>query len=126
MKRRGFILGVGMTLLAGCGGSESIDETIESSLDEEGIEVTSVTARSDVIQIRYRPTDDPDEDVYVIADLYARLVNGGEDRSFFAIATTDDDSIDFRFDIEHEWALHYNDGLLTEEEYSERIEETIR
>lgn len=114
------------------------DEGDESDVDEETRELAAemVAAVDDELSVidweipgmfipEYTDSGGLEEDVPILGDAYADIVDQGFDRRAMPTALEDDEeSVDFMVFLEPEWATAYLEGEWSGEEYYAEIEDS--
>ncbi|MCU4741034.1 hypothetical protein OB955_12955 [Halobacteria archaeon AArc-m2/3/4] len=118
------VLGAG---LAGCFNT-SDEEHARSAVDgietELGVDLWDL--EDDTFVVDFYTSRDRRADIRVVATAYAESVADGFDHDAAGWAVDEDDGEPvYSFDIDLEWAQAFNGGERSEDEYLDRIEETI-
>lgn len=142
IDRRKFISGVvtaSTVVIAGCSGgtdnedlAENAAEVIDDNLglapvsdDDPGWEFSE---DGDVWFVEYWTSGDPRFDFQVVGGAYAGIVDDGFEPDAGLMAVEEDDEFEtsaYDADIQREWAEDFMDDVITEEEYLDRIENTM-
>lgn len=142
IDRRKFISGVvtaSTVVIAGCSGgtdnedlAENAAEVIDDNLglapvsdDDPGWEFSE---DGDVWFVEYWASGDPRFDFQVVGGAYAGIVDDGFEPDAGLMAAEEDGEFGtaaYDADIQREWAEDFMDDVITEEEYLDRIEDTM-
>lgn len=101
----------------------------EMQLEEHGVAVQSIDVVDGVIYIEYHSTETTEEaiarEIGYVSGGYTVLVEEGMEYPLEATITAPTGEAIGTFSAEPEWAHEYNNEEITEEEYMERVFETI-
>lgn len=130
MQRRRYLATGGTLLVTGLAGcfNTSDEEHARSAVDgiEEELGVDLWNLEDGTFVVDFYTSGDQRSDIRIVGTAYAEPVADGFDQDARGLAIDeDDDDLVYSFDIDREWARAFNDGELTEDEYLDRIEETI-
>jgi len=152
-SRRGYLVVLAATAVAGClggddaeppdgsddgdsgsddsdSGSDGVDEGTRALAAEmaEAIDgelgVTGWRFEGQLYVPEYADGDGVDADIPVLAAAYADVVDAGFDHRAMPTARDDDGDVEYMVFLEPEWGREYVDGQLSESEYHAAIAET--
>lgn len=103
---------------------------LEGAFEEHSLEIESVDTERDVLTVEYVTTERYVQgalhDVGVLAGAYASIVDAGVDTVAMDVTILDDAPESYgAAEVDTAWALGYNDGTLTAEEYGELVGTTV-
>lgn len=103
---------------------------LDGAFEEHSLEIESVDTERDVLTVEYVTTERYAQgtlhDVGLLAGAYASIVEAGTDTVAMDVTILDDAPESYgAAEIDTAWALAYNDGTLTAEEYGELVGTTV-
>lgn len=102
-------------------------ELVEAWIDEvdDELNVQDWSMFGDQFIPRYVSGNPPQEDIPLLAESYAGVVDEGFEFETMPTVLHDDGTIDWMVYIYPSWAEEYLEGSMTEDEYHEAIEQTV-
>lgn len=131
LRRRQFIAATGTAAavaIAGCSddaGQEAMAENVVEVVDDE-LGVLEWNTDRDSFYLEYATSDNPGHDIQVVGGAYAGGVDAGLDMPLDGVAVdAAADETAYWVDVEVEWAEQFMADEISEDEYLDRIADTI-